>query len=224
MDRRARRSGSAQTVRFVRVAALLATATVATACSGWRDRVDSTRAAADPEQQDLSPRDPAAEPIELELKGYRVRLTPRARYGFSAYAIETSRKLLDEWDFIAPMDLAIAWGPVASPEVLKRLRFHLSGRYVSYRWEGEIPGISQPVLASHIANNHLVPADEDVARALKRVRIGDLVTLRGLLVDLEVRDRDGRVRHSARTSVRRDDIGSGACEQIWVESVDVERP
>jgi hypothetical protein len=63
-----------------------------------------------------------------------------------------------------------------------------------------------------------------VARELSRIRVGDLVTLRGKLVDVEIRDRSGKVVHRSRTSLTRDDTGSGACEQLWVEAVDVERP
>jgi hypothetical protein len=122
------------------------------------------------------------------------------------------------------MDLALAWGPVADPKVLERMRFHLSGRYVSWWMEGG-PGLPAPrVVESHVANHHLVPATEDVAREMKRVKVGDLVTLRGRLVDLEIRDRDGAVAHRSRTSLSRDDTGSGACEQLWVESIEVERP
>jgi hypothetical protein len=41
---------------------------------------------------------------------------------------------------------------------------------------------------------------------------------------VEIRDRSGKVVHRSRTSLSRNDIGSGACEQVWVEAVDVERP
>jgi len=190
-----------------------------TACRDWRGRVDPARAAAEPEQEPA-----AGEPVELEKKGHLVRLLPRATYRITGYAVETSRKLLDEWDFAMPMDLALAWGPVADPAVLRQLDFHLSGRYVSYRYQGAIPGAPAPVLASHIANNHLIPADERVADELDRIRIGDLVTLTGRLVDVEIRDGSGRQVAQMRTSLRRDDVGSGACENVYVEAVAVERP
>ena len=65
---------------------------------------------------------------------------------------------------------------------------------------------------------------EDVAASLARIRVGDLVTLRGKLVDVVVHAPAGRVVLSSRTSLRRDDVGSGACEDVWGESVEVERP
>lgn len=200
---------------------LLAAASLALlpGCRDWRSRVDPARAAAEPEQ---APLDDA--PILLERKGHAVRLTPRASYRITGYAVETSRHLLDDWDFVLPMDLALAWGPVADPAVLAHMKFHLSGRYVSWWHDGRGGAPDVAAIRNHVSNNHLVPASADVERDLGRIRVGDLVTLRGKLVDVEVADRAGRVVHRSATSLSRDDAGSGACEQVWVESVDVNPP
>ena len=189
-------------------------------CRDWRSRVDPALAAAEPEQVLLSDE----QAIELEAKGHRVTLTPRATYRITGYAVDTSRSLLDEWDFVLPMDLALVWGPVADPEVLRHMKFHLSGRYVSWWHDGEARGPGQAAIQSHLANHHLVPASDDVAREMKRIRTGDRVTLRGKLVDVLIQDRSGRTAFQSRTSLSRDDIGSGACEQMWVEAVEVDRP
>ena len=95
----------------LRVLALL----VLTGCRDWREHVDSSRAASEPEQAAIA----GEPPIELDLKGYRIRLTPRATYKVTGYAAETSRKLLDKWDFVVPLDLALVWGPVADPAVVR---------------------------------------------------------------------------------------------------------
>jgi hypothetical protein len=200
----------------VAVVALL----LACSCKDWRSRVDPSRAAGEPEQEAVS----GEPPVTFEKKGHEVLLTPRATYRITGYAVETSRHLLDEWDYVLPMDLALVWGPLADPAVLARMKFHLSGRYVSWWHDGGGPMYQQQILESHLANNHLVPATDDVAKELARIRVGDLVTLRGKLVDVEIRDRSGKVVHRSRTSLSRTDTGSGACEQVWVEAVDVERP
>ncbi len=202
-------------------ALLLAAATLALlpGCRDWRSRVDPARAAAEPEQLPVD-----ATPVLLERKGHEVRLTPRATYRITGYAVETSRHLLDDWDFVLPMDLALAWGPVADPAVLAHMKFNLSGRYVSWWHDGRGAAPDVQAIRSHVANHHLVPATGEVERELGRIRVGDLVTLRGRLVDVEIADRAGRVVHRSSTSLSRDDVGSGACEQVLVEQVDVERP
>ncbi len=189
-------------------------------CRDWRTHVDAARAAREPEQIEVAD----APPIEFEARHHRIRLAPRATYRITGYAADISRKLLDQWDFVVPMDLALVWGPVADPAVLAHLKFHLSGRYLSYWADAATPVGAVGRIPSHVANNHLIPAFEDVAESLSRIRVGDLVTLRGQLVDVEIHDPAGRVVFSSRTSLRRDDVGSGACENVWVESVEVERP
>jgi hypothetical protein len=202
--------------RRLALAALLLVA----GCRDWRSRVDPALAAAEPEQVLLSDEPP----ISFEAKGHQVTLTPRAAYRITGYAVDTSRALLDEWDFVLPMDVALAWGPVADPEVLRHMKFHLSGRYVSWWYEGGAAGPGQAAIQAHLANHHLVPASDEVAREMKRIRTGDRVTLRGKLVDVTIRDRSGRTAFQSRTSLSRDDTGSGACEQMWVEAVEVDRP
>src|SRR3990172_1073649 len=189
-------------------------------CRDWRQHVDPGRAAGEPEQV-LGTGEPA---IESEAKRHHIRLQPRATYKITGYAAETSRKLLDEWDFVVPLDVALVWGPIADPAVLSHLKFHLSKRYVSYWYDAGTPSFAVGKLPSHIANNHLIPATEDVADSLARIAIGDLVMLRGKLVDVDIQDADGRQVFRARTSLSREDVGSGACEIIWVESAEVERP
>jgi hypothetical protein len=191
---------------------------LAGACRDWRERVDPALAQGEPEQVPLPDAEP---PIELELKDHHVRLKPRATYRITGYAADTSRVLLDQWDFVVPMDVALVWGPVADPAVLRHMQFHLSERYVSFWYDGETPHRAVGRIPTHVANNHLIPASEEVAAAMKRIRQGDLVTLQGKLVDLEISDAAGRIVHKAATSLRRDDVGSGACEQIWVESVQI---
>lgn len=191
---------------------------LSTGCRDWRASVDPSRASAEPDQV-LLQEEP---PITFEARGHEIRLTPRASYRITAYAVDTSRTLLDEWDFALPMDLALVWGPVADPAVLGKMKFHLSGRYVS--WWSEDASLSPQVIQTHVANHHLVPASDDVAREMKRVRKGDLVTLRGKLVDVEILDRTGKSQFRSRTSLSRSDVGSGACEQVWVEAIEAERP
>jgi hypothetical protein len=66
-------------------------------------------------------------------------------------------------------------------------------------------------LAPYITNIHLIPATPVVYEQLRRVRIGELVTLRGKLVN--VRDAQGRVASTSTTAGDRD------CEILWLEEL-----
>lgn len=183
----------------------------------WRERADPSRTTSEPEQTATA----RADAISFEKNGYRVTLRPRADYRVVGYALETSSALLDEWDFALPLDVALAWGPAAQPGALRNLKTHLSRRYLSYWYSGTDPAFG--VVQRHISNHHLIPSDTAIEKAMGRIREGTLVALRGKLVDVEIADRNGRTRFTSATSLSRGDTGSGACEQVWVEEVDVRR-
>jgi hypothetical protein len=63
---------------------------------------------------------------------------------------------------------------------------------------------------------HMIPADAGVRGALKRVRKGQLVHIEGFLVDAS---RAGGWRWN--TSLTRGDTGAGACELVYVESLEI---
>jgi len=145
-----------------------------------------------------------------------VTLTPRARYTNRAWAVAVDRPD-DDWSDAIPLDVALAWGPVGSPAILRHVRFHLKRRYVSARWRTRLP-LGEREVMRHLSNHHLIPAAEAVRESLEMIRPGDLVTLEGELVD--VTGPAGRFA----TSLSREDIGNGACEVVFVEKVEVARP
>ena len=64
-----------------------------------------------------------------------------------------------------------------------------------------------------VSNMHIIPANPQIAKAIKQVKRGDLVRLKGELV--EVRDKD-LVWTSSLTPT---DTGDGACEVFRVNSI-----
>lgn len=64
---------------------------------------------------------------------------------------------------------------------------------------------------------HLIAADKVIAKQIRHVRPGKIITLRGYLV--EVSGKDGFMWRSL---LSRADTGGGACELMWVESCSAE--
>ena len=96
--------------------------------------------------------------------------------------------------------------------VLQRISISQRGRF--YYWSTADFPIPRREIETSSANMHMIPADDRVEAALKSVRPGQIVTVRGYLV--EARAPDG---WRWRSSMTREDTGAGACELIWVESV-----
>lgn len=173
------------------------------------DRRPGVIAPGDPVQTALDTSAPgAAGPLDA---GHDYHLTPRARFSATVRVLARERYYIDALAPIAPVDLAVGWGPMSDSAVLAAFDISQSNRF--YYWHADELPLPREEIESHSANWHIVPASAAVDRALRRVRVGEVVRLEGELVDV-----DGPDGGSARTSLRRDDTGAGACEIILAES------
>jgi hypothetical protein len=165
-------------------------------------------APAEPEQHDLDPAPGFAH------HGYELRR--RARYDITARVLRKEIYRLDGGAGLAPVDLGVGWGPMSDSTVIGHLRFSQMGRF--FYWELRDTGypLAPKDLQTHAAQMHMVPADDALASRLKNVRPGQVVSVHGYLVDIR-----GPGGFAWNTSLRRDDTGDGACEIVYVESLEV---
>ncbi len=141
-----------------------------------------------------------------------VALKTRARFEMTARVLSRSDYATDAGASLVPTDLALGWGRMSDSAVLANIEISQSGRF--YRWRVKTFPIPRREIETSSANMHLIPADESVRSAIKRVRPGQIVQLQGFLVD--ARREDG---WQWNTSMTRDDTGGGACELVYVESL-----
>jgi len=141
-------------------------------------------------------------------------LTPLASYDIRARVILTDNYGWGSAADLSPKDLTVAWGPLSDTAYLKRLTLSHSNRYATWRSEGE--DIDPTEINNHIANMHIIPADILVERKLKKVKVDDIIRMVGYLVQVDRPDGFTWV-----SSTTREDNGMGACEIMWVDSLDV---
>jgi len=164
----------------------------------------------------LAPRDP----VQRELAGATpirhadFELRPRAEFSLEARVLSAERYRWHGGSALAPVDLALGWGPMSDSEVLAGFEVTQGARFYTLYPRDDAADLR--VALQHSANMHLIPADDTVRRALESARAGHLVTLRGSLVDAR-----GPGGFTWRTSLRRDDTGDGACELFYVEAADL---
>ena len=115
----------------------------------------------------------------------------------------------------SPLDLALGWGPMRETAVLQQLDISQSGRWYHYRWNGQ-PPLPPAQIRDHSANMHMIPGNEQIARALLAIQPDQHIRLQGWLVQVE-----GANGWRWRSSLRRDDSGAGACELVYVCGVEV---
>jgi hypothetical protein len=151
-------------------------------------------------------------PRPLTKHGYQI--VPLQSFSGAARVLSKERYRFDDGADIAPVDLALGWGPMSDQAVLDALDISQSGRF--YFWHVRHFPIPRREIETHSANMHMIPATEDIERRLLGIRAGQIVTFAGYLV--EVHGPNGWLW---RSSLTREDTGAGACELVWVEKLDV---
>ena len=161
---------------------------------------------------DREPQQQAIEPQTVaNFKKYTI--TAVAAYAIEARVLHTKRYWVDGNDLV-PYDVAVGWGAMSDQAVLDRLSISQCNRFFFYEWQNP-PPIEVGEIERHAANMHVIAANKTVAKAVKRLRHGEFVAMRGYLVNV-----GGPNGFHWNTSLRRDDTGNGACEVFYVESVE----
>lgn len=143
-------------------------------------------------------------------------IIPLANFSIEARVLSVKRYHVGREADLSKVDLALGWGPMSDEAVLEKLKIKQSNRF--YFWSTKKFPIPRAQIETNSANMHMIPADKTLQKQLDRVRIGDVIFLTGYLV--EVRADDG---WHWKSSLTRNDTGNGACEVIWVESLDIQQ-
>lgn len=163
------------------------------------------------------------QPVQVETGSSVFRLddyilTRRARFELRARVLSKEPYYFGRTADLSPIDLALGWGVMSDSAVLDEIDISQGGRWYHTRYELP-PPVDERLIVANSSNMHMIPARKDIEGALKNLRIGDIVDIRGFLVDVD---------HASgwywRTSLSRTDTGDGACELVYVESLFVEGP
>jgi len=163
----------------------------------------------------------AEKPLQVDLQPSMFmlddyQLTRKASFDIRARVLSKEPYYLNRTADLAPIDLALGWGAMSDSAVLERIDISQSARWYRTRYDFPSPIPDQEIIASS-SNMHMIPAGKGIEKTLKKLREGDIVQIRGYLVDV---DHDSGWHW--RSSMSRTDSGDGACELVYVESINVE--
>ena len=119
------------------------------------------------------------------------------------------------WDIsspLSPLDLALGWQEMSSNELLNTVTITQSNRF--YFWTTDSIDYPRKTIEIESSNNHLIPSNNIIEKELMDLHEGELVEIKGYLVNVK------KNNWHWNTSLTRDDTGDGACEIIYVLSVD----
>ncbi len=161
-------------------------------------------------------------PIRTTVNGVEYRIQPRYAYEISALVVSLHHS--DTWwdyahkewnDHINRMDLCVVWGGNAESGAYQKVSFFNNQWECHWSWSSSEAGSA--FNRAEASNNHMVTDDPAVAKALRKIRIGDQIRAKGYLVDYSVAN-SGASRVSSET---RTDTGNGACEVLYVEALEM---
>jgi hypothetical protein len=164
----------------------------------------------------LAPDDPVQVDLDdgAKLQRSNVTLATRAHFDVTARVLSREDYSWGADGKLIPEDLALGWGRMSDSAVLAHIDISQSGRF--YYWHVQQFPIPRREIETHSANMHMIPADAGVKHQLEQVRPGQVIHLQGFLVDATRTD-----GWHWNTSLTRDDTGAGACELVYVESLDI---
>ncbi len=148
----------------------------------------------------------------IELKGFQLKV--RAEFSLKALLLSKERyRFYDSMTSLMPYDFALGWGRMSDQAILDRYRISQGARFYMWSYSNPAPMPEGEVITSS-ANMHLIPKTDDVFSLMKSARAGDLINLKGYLVDV-MKDQKSVIQ----TSLTRSDSGAGACEVVLVEEL-----
>lgn len=142
-------------------------------------------------------------------------LTPLAHFEIEARILSQTHYTFDREAELAPVDLALGWGPMSDIQVLSQISISQSNRF--YFWRVDHFPIPRREIETHSANMHMIPANEAIEKQLKSLRVGQKIRLQGELVQA-----NGLDGFYWKSSLTREDTGAGACELVYVKALTVD--
>lgn len=126
----------------------------------------------------------------------------------------------DMSNYISPRDLTLTWGELALDENSDSIRANqslLNGqRVVVYAYTNELlKKYGEEFIQSHLSNNHIITLNDDLKRQLMKIKVTDIVRIKGYLVD--VKCSNGWTWGPS--SLVRNDHGLHSCEIFYAEDI-----
>lgn len=161
---------------------------------------------------------PVADPSCCEGT-YCWQFTPLYNYSVTGLVFGVSHKLASDFDAVVAADVGLLWGENSAKELYKDVKLRVMLDHYEAWWK-----YYDRFNLQEAANTHMASCDPDAFRAIKTIRPGDQVRVKGWLVNAKLSkkpgEKDPRNILTWNTSVSRDDKGDGACELLYVRSPD----
>jgi hypothetical protein len=152
----------------------------------------------------------------IKIKKGAFLITPVAEYKISAMVVNKKNYHYGWNAELAPVDLALVWGKLAEPEYAKYMRYSQSNRWYYYRYKSDAP-FDNSFIISRSSNNHIIPSNNNILKAVKTIKKKDKIYLEGYLVRLKGNYKNRECWWNS--SLSRSDTGNGSCELFYIVKI-----
>ena len=121
----------------------------------------------------------------------------------------------DDMSEFCPVDSAFGWRKMSDQKIIDELEIKQQHRWYVYRFNNSV--IPQSEIKLNSSNMHIIPSDENIEDQLDDLIRGNLVMIKGKLVNV---NKIGQ-KWTWKTSTKRNDDGRGACEILWAEEISI---
>ena len=117
---------------------------------------------------------------------------------------------------LSPIDIGVTWGFLARDENHNTVKWSSAGnRFLTFKTSNPKLMNDMTRVTQHLSNNHLIPADDEIEKQIKALKVDDYIKIEGYLVNVYYTvGTNGYFTWNSSTS--RSDKGDGACEIIYV--------
>lgn len=148
------------------------------------------------------------------FKHENFKFVPMADFDVQAKVLSKESYSFDQESKLSQFDLALGWGRMSDEAILKDIKISQRNRF--YFWHVDEFIIPRAEIEQNSANMHMIPSSEYIERQLEKVKPGQVIRFSGMLVNI-FRDDGWRWK----SSLTRNDTGSGACEVVWLEDFEI---
>lgn len=121
----------------------------------------------------------------------------------------------DDMSDFSPLDVAAGWKQMSDQSIVDKLKIKQQHRW--YVWSTKFLPIPRKDLEKSSTNIHIIPANESIESKFDDVLKGNIIRMKGYLVN--VKSKKNKMKW--KTSTKRTDTGSGACEILWTEKIEI---
>lgn len=155
--------------------------------------------------------------FSFQHSGTLYEVAPVASYDLRGLVV-THNDIDAFWDIyhdessVDTRDICVVWGDNLTSDDIHSVKFWST----AWTCHFEYP-YGKKINAHQVSNNHLITDNPQIRKSIGKLRVGDQVRMRGLLVNY----REAGSEFWRETSTDRTDSGANACEVVFVEQLDI---